>query len=324
MVEDSALLISGLAAALTIGTIGYLRRALSPDGAVLAVLVGTVVVVAGGWWWGLLLIAFFASSSVLSQIGGGRERPGQSITRRGSRRDAVQVAANGGVAALLALLGGFSTAPALFFAYAGAVAAVTADTWATELGTRSRTPPRLIVSGRTVPPGTSGAISLAGTLGAGAGALLIAGLAAVGAGLGWVGAGLSAVDVVIVITLAGIAGSLVDSLLGATLQAAYRCPVCEVMTEQLLHHCGTPTLLVQGRPAIDNDVVNALASAAGASVGALMGWVAMEGQVLAPWPTLLLFARYAGLPAHMRSRGVASVPMTGESTADRRWTTDVQ
>ena len=57
------------------------------------------------------------------------------------------------------------------------MAAVNADTWATELGVLSRTPPRLITSGKVVERGTSGGVSLAGTLAALGGAAVI-GLAA--------------------------------------------------------------------------------------------------------------------------------------------------
>ena len=64
----------------------------------------------------------------------------------------------------------------LWTAYLGTLAAVTADTWATELGAFSPIPPRLITSGETVPRGSSGGITLLGTLGSLLGAGLIAAL----------------------------------------------------------------------------------------------------------------------------------------------------
>ncbi len=294
MFDDTVVLLSGFAAAVAIGTIGYLRQVLTPDGAVLAVLVGTVVVAAGGWWWGVLLVAFFASSSALSRVGRGGDRPGERIARRGSRRDAVQVVANGGIAALLALIAGWSESPVLFLAYASTVATVTADTWATEIGAQSRRPPRSILSGQVVTTGTSGAISTLGTLGATAGALLIAGLAAIGVAFAWASSGLSPGGVLLIVTLAGLAGSLVDSLLGATIQASYRCPACDLPTEQTVHACGAATVLVRGIPTVDNDVVNALASMTGAGIGAAAVWTTPAGLLPGMVPLVVLLALRGG------------------------------
>jgi uncharacterized protein (TIGR00297 family) len=133
----------------------------------------------------VLMLAFFISSSLLSKK-----------TTRSHR----QVLANGGVSAVAALVGSWA-------AFAGALAAATADTWASEIGRHSRTPPRLITNWTRVPAGTDGGMTLLGTLGGIAGAGLIAGLSYV---LGHHGPRTVAV--------AGIAGMLVDSLLGATVQ----------------------------------------------------------------------------------------------------------
>jgi uncharacterized membrane protein len=68
--------------------------------------------------------------------------------------------------------------------------------------------------------------------------------------------------------LAGFAGSLVDSVAGASLQAAYRCPRCDLPTERRVHPCGEATILTRGLPWCTNDVVNVLCTAAGALVAA--------------------------------------------------------
>jgi uncharacterized membrane protein len=96
--------------------------------------------------------------------------------------------------------------------------------------------------------GTSGGVTLLGSVSALAGAGLIAGMAAFvrpGMGVFWP------------IGLAGFFGSLVDSLLGATVQGIYFCKTCEKETEKHpLHSCGAQTILIRGWNWLNNDWVN--------------------------------------------------------------------
>ena len=271
MPEEVWRAVGGFGAAIVVAAVGRRRRSLSGSGAVAAVPVGGLVVAGGGWWWGVVLVVFFATSSALSGVG--RRARGQAapMTARGGERDVVQVLANGGVATMLAGVAAFAEGDlrvGVFAAFAGAIAAVTADTWATELGAFSRTPPRSITSGRTVAPGVSGGVTPVGTLASAGGAGVIAGVAAVGSVFGWAPAADGA-RLLVAVTVAGVAGSLTDSVLGATVQAAYRCPVCNLPTERRVHRCGTPTVRTRGHDAVTNDVVNAIASFVGAAVGTL-------------------------------------------------------
>jgi uncharacterized protein (TIGR00297 family) len=218
---------------------------LSPGGALAALAVGALVAIGTGWAGLALLFAFFLSSTLLTPGGG--------------RRRAVQVAANGGVAAAAALLS--RTHPTWGAAFAGALAAAAADTWSTEIGARSRRGPRLITTGRPVPAGTSGGITWLGTAAGAVGAAFVAAAAAL----------LAIVEPgrVLLVGMGGCAGGLADSLLGATLQARYRCATCGTAAETPRPCCGGRPALARGLRWMTNDTVNLLATVTGAAVAVL-------------------------------------------------------
>ncbi len=238
-----------LAVAGAISATAWRLGALTIGGALAATLVGAVVLVFAGVGAAGVLVVFFVTASALSRLPPTGER---------NARSARQVLANGSVAAAAAALSGFG-APATS-AFLGAVAAATADTWATEIGVRRGRRPRSLLTLRAQPPGTSGAVSLPGT-----GAALAGALAVAVAGHWW----LAGVDrrVALAVVLAGFGGSLVDSLLGASLQATYHCRTCGG-TPQVAKHEGCTVLArrVDGVPGLDNDAVNWVATAVGASL----------------------------------------------------------
>lgn len=257
-----------------IGGLGYWRHSLTRSGWLGAIVVGTASIGLGGWTWGLLVVVFFVTSSALSHW---RKTAKQRIAAdkfaKSDQRDWAQTMANGGAVAGLALLSVVLPQPWLFAAALGVLATVTADTWATELGTLSRAQPRLITTGRHVAAGTSGGVTLLGLAATVAGALTI-GLAALlfsalidAAPAGWA---------VLAALSGGVAGATTDSLLGATVQAIAFCPRCQTETERAVHRCGTPTQPYCGWRWLDNDWVNFCSSLAGALVSVLV-WVALVG-----------------------------------------------
>ncbi|HEY74682.1 MAG TPA: DUF92 domain-containing protein [Thermoflexia bacterium] len=265
-------LVSGLVLSAVIAAVAYRREALSPSGVVGALLSGTVMFGLGGWEWGLLLIGFFISSSLLSLYRAEEKAGLAEKFAKGHRRDLGQALANAGVGMGLAVASLFWSRPLLYGACAGAMAAVNADTWATEIGVLSRKSPRLITTGRRVEVGTSGGVTGLGMLVSLAGAAFIGLLAAVGA---WFGAHSASVATAAFVggTVGGTVGSLFDSLLGATWQGIYWCPRCEKETERPLHRCGTAAQPVRGYTWLGNDLVNFLSSVAGALVAAGIGWL---------------------------------------------------
>jgi len=221
---------------------------LAPGGLAAALAVGAAVAWGFGWQGLVVLFAFFLSGSLLTQL----------AERRAPRRNARQVIANGGVAAVAALLGAWWVA-------AGALAAAAADTWATEFGAFSPFAPRLITTGARVGRGASGGITALGTIGGVAGAAAIAALAQL------VRPRSAAPGSAALIAAAGVAGMLSDSLLGATVQAKYECPACDARFERGSSVCHEPVRLTRGWRWLDNDGVNLAATLVGATLAALGG-----------------------------------------------------
>lgn len=241
--------------------------ALNRSGAAAAALTGSLVFGLGGFSWAVLLLTFFISSSALSRTFKQRKAELEEKFSKGHERDWGQVFANGGLGALLAAAQAFFPGQVWpWVAFMGAMAAVNADTWATELGVLNRTPPRLITDWRPVERGASGAVSLLGSLAAagGAGLIALAAILTAPAGLPVLRVGLAAL-------IGGVAGSFFDSLLGATLQAIFWCPKCAKETERHPRHlCGTTTTRQRGLPWLRNDQVNFAASIFGAAAALLI------------------------------------------------------
>lgn len=242
------------------GLLAWRLRFLAASGAVAGGLLAASVVGLGGWAWAAPSFAFFFLSSLLSKAGARRKAAAQAALHdKGHVRDAGQVYANGGVGWALLVAHAFVPSDLLYAGFLGAFAAAAADTWATEVGMLGRGRPRLLLTGRPAPPGTSGAVSGVGTLGALAGAAVVWLCALPFAGA-WAATGGAAVAVV----GGGVLAAFVDSLAGATVQARYRDPATGAETERAAT-AGVPHALVRGRRWMDNDRVNLLATAFGAA-----------------------------------------------------------
>ncbi len=254
-------LLLGEALALFVVVVSYRLRFLDLGGAVMAFMIGALIFGLGGWPFSFPILAFFVLSSLLSRLGARRKQNANENFQKSPRRDLGQVLANGGIPALLVLLWHFAPQPFWYFLYLGAIAAVTADTWATEIGLLARRPPRLITSWQVVAIGTSGAISSMGMLGAFMGACCIA-------LIGWAlrfDDPIHAFDWrgIVLITLGGVLANLCDSLLGATIQAQQACRVCRKVSEKKGMCCGLEREHHAGWRWVDNDVVNGLCGLAG-------------------------------------------------------------
>jgi uncharacterized protein (TIGR00297 family) len=257
----------GLALALLVAGAAWRAGSLNRSGSAAATVCGTLCA-AAGWNWAFLLILYFVAASVLSRAGKeAKEARLGDMVEKGGRRDYRQVVANGGVYSIAAALGTLSaelaSGAAAWIAWGaiGALAAASSDTWATEIGTWLGGRPRSVITWAAVAPGESGGVTAIGLAASVAGALWIG----LGASLPGFPRGLG-----IAAIIAGIGGSIADSVLGATIQERRWCDACRRRTERAVHRCGSVTRRIGGIPGLDNDVVNLLSTLAGFVLGVIV------------------------------------------------------
>ncbi len=246
-----------------IGLFSFFFNFLSLSGSVATFLLAVIVYGIGGWMWTVPILMFFIASSLLSKYGKAKKKRLELIFDKSSKRDSGQVAANGGLAGMIILLWYcFPDWEHLYRLYLASIAAVTADTWGTEIGTLLKGKPRSIITLRPVDVGTSGGVSLAGFAGGAVGAVLIAASAALfdSAMITW--------SIALTLVLSGVIGSIVDSLLGATVQAQYVTAEGDVTERTSIN--GIPTTLVRGYRWMDNDFMNLCCGLSGALVAYLL------------------------------------------------------
>ncbi|WP_230987367.1 DUF92 domain-containing protein [Mycolicibacter heraklionensis] len=224
-------------------------RWLDLPGALAGGLIAGVAVGLGGWAWIIPAALFFSLTSLLTAY----RRP----ARTGGMRTMSQVAVNAGLPVLIPVIGYAFTRDPLWYAVSiGGIAAGIADSWASEIGRFSSRDPLSLRTRARVPKGTSGAVSPLGSGATVLGALAVGAFGALFGGVVMLPVGLAA----------GVAGSLVDTLIGATVQARFVCATCGATVEDALH-CGAPTRASTGWRWVGNDVVNAFANVTGMAVG---------------------------------------------------------
>ena len=252
----------GVVGGAAFGVVAYWMGALTRRASVLGALFASLLVIEG-WAWLLPGLAFFVLSSSLSFL----PRPSSSVTAPGSTdraaRSVGQVYANGGLAWAF-LLGHVAWGDPLLYAGAmGAFAAAAADTWATELGTRFPARAWSVRTGDLVPAGTSGAVTMGGTVAAVVGAGTVV-------GAGFLGGGFlqgAQVQQAMAVLVAGTIGMGVDSLIGATIQAQYEHPQSKALIDEPPRPSSRP---VRGFPLITNEVVNLAGTAVGAIAAVIL------------------------------------------------------
>lgn len=189
-----------LLAPLAVGLAAYLTRALDATSSVAGTIMAYMVIFSRGFDWFLLLITFFAASMAVTKYKyAKKEKIGLSQKRR-----TIENVLGNGIAPLIFALWGNQ------FSYVAALAAATSDTFSSEIGVLSKTPPVSVLDFRThVKAGSNGGVSTLGNMAMFIGSAVIAVTSLVlfnNWGVFWVA------------LWCGVFGSVFDSIIGATIE----------------------------------------------------------------------------------------------------------
>ncbi|XP_050419993.1 transmembrane protein 19 [Adelges cooleyi] len=259
---------------LMMAVFGYLKKSVNLSGALLGIFVGFILTLSS-YTFLVCLLTFFVTSSRATKFRSKVKKQLEPDFKEGGQRNWVQVLCNGGMATQLALLYildvGCGELPIDFdlkyrpswlsIGILGAFASCNGDTWASELATvLDKGLPILITTGKPVPKGTNGAVTPIGLF------LSLLGGLAVGIAnylmlIYIVDADLLARSppqwpLMVVGAFAGLIGSIVDSILGATLQYSGVNSKTGVIVEQP----GKDVIHISGRRILDNHSVNLISS----------------------------------------------------------------
>ena len=255
VISVDTVLIGILFAALIAG-ISFRVKFLTRSGSIATFILASFIFGLGGIKWSVPILTFFILSSILSKLRKKRNESVEIYFEKSSVRDYLQVIANGGLGGILVIINTIKPNELYYMIYLATLSSVCADTWATEIGTWKKTATYNILNLKPVEQGVSGGISANGTIGA-----VLGSIAILFSGILWID--ISYIHYTILIISAGVFGSMIDSILGATIQAQYKCSICNKVTERIVH-CDTEASQFSGYKWINNDIVNFCSSVAGA------------------------------------------------------------
>ena len=206
---DLQMVVIAVIVAFTFGYFAFRFKTADLSGLFSAALVGIILIVFADARWFMVMLAFFILGAVSTRYKYVYKKKIGIEQGQGGARGYRNVFANGIVAAAAAVLYGVFVRPEFIVLYIGCVATAAADTMASEIGVTGGTP-YMITTLKKVPIGTNGGVTMTGELVALAGGFLVCVVALF----------LTIITpwMLVICTIAGFAGTNIDSLVGATLE----------------------------------------------------------------------------------------------------------
>lgn len=246
--------IIGFILSYAIAFIAYKKSSLSKSGLLAATFYGMGIYIFGGLYFFIIMIGFFISSSLFSHFKSSKKSKFDKIGEKTGVRDYTQVIANGLPSFIFGFLYYITGNQIYILGVVTALASANADTWASEVGLLSKSNPVSIITWEPIEKGVSGGISLLGTFASLMGAAFISLISIAGYVISFGNNG-KLLLLFILPTLGGFLGSLIDSILGATVQAKYISCISNTITEKK-YSDGVANALYSGVDVFDNNFVN--------------------------------------------------------------------
>jgi uncharacterized protein (TIGR00297 family) len=243
----------------------YRTRIIDRYGAIAALPIGFVILYFGSLSWFFVLLLFFVIASIFTKYKYKQKQKMELAEENNGARGWKSVLANGGLAAVLAILYYLShNNPVFILSFTGSLSFALSDTIATEVGLLSKTKPRSILTGKEIDTGQSGGVTIQGEIAALTGSLLIGTMCGL-----LIPKELLYIHVILTAAVTGgMIATNIDSIFGATIQAKYRCETCRKYLEKRAMHCNFLTVQEKGVSLVDNNVVNLLSAIIGAIISA--------------------------------------------------------
>lgn len=230
-----------------LATLGYVKKALTPPALILAFIFACIITYFGGVSSFLMLATVFLLTIIAGKIKKEeRKNKIKDLHQKGHQKDVPSIIANVAPGTLCLILYGLTNNAYLLVVYATLMAEAISDSLASDIGILSSKPPINILTLKRSTPGLSGNISLLGIFASFIGSLIIALIYLIFN---------HNIFNFLIITICGTLGNLIDSFLGALVQAKYECPTCHIITEKT-EHCATKTKKIAGIDFLNNDIVN--------------------------------------------------------------------
>lgn len=189
--------------------LAFRLRAVTGTGAAVGALICFLICMGSGFAGLAALLALFALAWLTTKIGY-RRKENLGTAEKIEGRNAHQVMANLGIAAIGSILHVAKSEPVFLLAIAASLSEAAADTVSSEIGQLSDGPPRLITNWTKVPAGTDGGVTVMGTLSGLGAAVLVTAICALGR--------MVSCNRIYIPVLAALCGTIADSFLGAWLE----------------------------------------------------------------------------------------------------------
>ncbi|CAG8603790.1 13059_t:CDS:2, partial [Gigaspora rosea] len=239
---------------------GLRKKSLAKSGALGAFLVGIITLSNDQLAFTVVLLVFYFTGSRLTKYKAERKKKLGEAYQEGGQRTAMQVACNALTGTIICIIHQYyyggqlkcllddHGSRLLFWMYIGHYSTCNGDTWASELGILNKSWPILITTFKKVPPGTNGGVSPLGLLASVLGGFIIGASAVISIYFAD-GCNRLYIELIPVASIAGLIGSIIDSILGATVQISLYSEKSRMISNSKTEE----TKLVSGYDLLDNN-----------------------------------------------------------------------